>query len=162
MPRKKSEGITVDGRKAARLVKSLGIKKTPDRKPRTTRTPRTRGVKTGLGICDFWCNLFAANELLPKKRKMTDEEIKRQVIEEFPKRDSVKKLGLVGERGTVTVNEHRLLYNRGRYTRNVVPVVRSVRYNSDGIPVDGKTGRRALSGQELFEFDQKRYEDGTW
>ena len=153
MGRRAAVKTGVDGKAAAKLIRGLGIKKTPDRKPKRTRAPRSKGKKTGMGICDFWSALFAANEALPRTRKMTDEEIKRQVIEEFPDRKSVQRLGKVGERGKVTINEHRLLYNLGRYTRGVKPKQLSRRYNADGNVVDGRTGkfvevREVSSGQE--------------
>ena len=108
-------------RSAKSIVQRLGIRNTPDAKPKTVRQARTVGLRSGLGITAFWATLFKANEDLTKKKKMTDEEIKRHVIAEFPDRIAVRRLGAVGEKGEVTVNYYRILYNRGRLTHAVIP-----------------------------------------
>jgi hypothetical protein len=129
------------------LSSKLKIRQTPDAKPCETRTPRTRGKTTNMGICQFWAALFELNEGLPRTRKMTDEEMKRQVLEEFPERESLKRLGAVGEKGELTVNSHRILYNGGRYTQGRVPEKKSVRYGLDGQPVDARTGKAVTGGK---------------
>ena len=122
-------------------LRNLKIRNTPDPDPPNNYYPRSEGKKYGLGICQFWVYIFELNERLPKKRKMTDEEIKRQVREEYPNRKSIKKLGPVGGRGTTTVNYHRQLYNGGRYTRGIPPKVISYRYGADGNEVNPRTGK---------------------
>src|SRR5687768_6445848 len=94
------------------MIKALGVRKTGDPMFKRLYTPKSTGKKTGFGICRFIAYLFEANELLPRSTKMTDEEIKRKLLTEFPGRPSVVKLGQVGKRGTVTINYHRNLYNK--------------------------------------------------
>lgn len=117
------------------------VQKTPDRSRKMPYYPRTQGRNTGMGICEFWSYLFELNERLPPRRKMTDEEIKRQMIEEFPDRPTVKKLGPVGGKGRDTINQNRQLYNSGRFTRGAPPRVYSYRYTIDGEVADPRTGR---------------------
>ena len=131
-------------RKAAALVQNLGIQNTPDPKTRRSYTPATRGKETGMGICAFWSTLFLANEGLPKKKRMTDAEIRRQVLAEFVPEDqpartkeSLRKL----HDGEVTVNYYRGLYNKGRLTNGEVPDRVSKRYGEGGDAVKGKTGK---------------------
>lgn len=119
----------------------IQVKKTPDARRSTNYVPRTQGQNTGMGICEFWVYLFELNEKLPKGRKMTDEEIKRQMWIEFPERKSVHRLGPVGSKGDATVNENRQLYNRGRFTRGVPPTKKSRRYGIDGSQVNPRTGK---------------------
>ncbi len=117
------------------------IQATPDSDRRNQYAPRSAGKKYGMGVCQFWAYLFELNESLPKKRKMTDEEIKRQMLLEFPDRKAVLKLGEIGKKGTVTVNHYRQLYNMGRLTSDIPPAVRSVRYSLKGLPVNPRTGK---------------------
>ena len=134
--------------KSSALVRKLGIRKTADPQVERGYTPATKGVQTGLGICLFWATLFEANEQLVKARRMTDEEIKRQVLEEFPPdqqttrtKKALLKLGAVGEKGSVTVNYHRNCYNKGRYTGGNEPKLQSKRYGPTGDVVNGRTGK---------------------
>ena len=125
---------------ATKLAKKLGVRSTPDVKGRKS-TPRTTGKRTGMGICAFWCALFEANEALPKARKMTDEEIKRQMIQEFPSQPAIQKLGPVGQRGTVTVNQYRIMYNTGKLSNGVLPAKPSRRYTDKGELANPRTGK---------------------
>jgi len=145
--------------KAAVAIAQLGgIEKTPDPPSRVDYVPRTKGQTSGLGICMFWSAMFKANGALPKTKKMTDEEIKRKVIGEFPAENQpprtqsfLGKLGEVGQKGTVTVNAQRIMYNNGKLTSGNVPDKVSVRYNEDGEVVNGRTGkvhRRTTEGSE--------------
>lgn len=129
---------------AVELLRRLGIEATPDKLAHRVYTPMTRGIQSNLGICSFWCTLFLANEGLRKSEKMTDAEIKRQVLKEFPRhqqpsrtRESLRKL----EEGIVTVNYYRSLYNKGRLTRGIVPKHQSRRYGDSGNLVHPKTGK---------------------
>ena len=124
------------------------IKRTPDAPRRDRYAPKVEGKTSGLGIMLFWATLFELNEKLPKQKKMTDEEIKRQVLEEFPidevrevTRKALSKLGAVGEKGEKTVNYYRGLYNIGRCTKGIVPTVKSYRYGEDGEQVNARTGK---------------------
>ena len=136
--------MTTDSREAAEVIERLGIQKTPDPQVQRSHTPTTRGKETGMGICAFWSTLFLANEGLPKRRRMTDAEIKRQVLEEFPAdsqpnrtKESLRKLA----EGEVTVNYYRGLYNKGRLTNGKVPEKSSKRYGDNGDEVRGKSGK---------------------
>lgn len=119
----------------------IDIQKTPDVFGRTQYVPRSAGKKSKMGICQFWAYLFELNESLPRKHRMTDEEIKRQVIQEFPDRQAVVKLGPVGQKGEVTVNHYRQKYNVGRFTQGMVPKKLSKRYGLDGKEVNPRTGK---------------------
>lgn len=117
------------------------VERTPDARRKSQYAPRSAGKKYGMGICQFWAYLFELNELLPKKRKMTDEEIKRQVLAEFSGRKALVKLGNLGEKGRVTVNHYRQMYNMGRLTSNTPPKRRSYRFGLHGLRVDPRTGK---------------------
>ena len=120
---------------------NLDIRSTPDPQRRNIYTPRSKGKRYGMGICQFWAYLFQLNESLPRKRKMTDEEVKRQILLEFSHRKAVKKLGKVGEKGQVTINHYRQMYNTGRFTSGIKPTSHSRRYGEDGHCVDPRTGK---------------------
>lgn len=126
------------------------IQATQDARARNQYAPRSAGRRYGMGVCQFWAYLFELNESLPKKKKMTDEEIKRQMLLEFPDRPAVLKLGEVGKRGQVTVNHYRQLYNMGRLTSDVVPEVRSIRYSLKGLPVNPRTGKPYPKGSDVL------------
>lgn len=117
--------------------KKLGIRNTsdPDRKPASI--PKSRGQRMGMGIYSFWATLFATNERLPKFRRMTDTEIKRQVMKEYPNRSSVQRLA----DGRDTVNYYRNLYNAGKLTGGIVPPIPSRRYSNKGLVLNGRSGR---------------------
>jgi len=136
---------------ARSLAKILNVEPTPD--PRSARpyTPKSKGKRTGMGVCKFWALLFVMNEKLPLHEKMSDNEIKRQVLVEFPNQKSTKRL----KEGKQTVNYHRTLYNTGRYTpqeteaygkpaENNAELPRSYRYNSIGQRVAGHNPKRVL------------------
>ena len=129
-------------------VRGLGVRRTPDPIPKRRYCARSEGIRTGLGICQFWATLFEANERLVQRKKMTDAEIKRQVAEEFPGREAVRKL----LDGVTTVNYYRRLYNKGRLTSGRIPKLPSRRYGIDGVRVNGRSGR-TLTPEELARED---------
>lgn len=133
----------------------LEIQKTPD-PPRKTWF-KTEGKKSGLGIMAFWAALFRGNEMLSKSKKMTNAEIERQVRLEFPHEQTLMD-NL--DSGRQTVNYYRHLYNVGKLTKpkGEPPEHVSFRYNTDGIPVDTRTGKRPLS-EEQWESLWSRYKD---
>ena len=95
-----------------------GIEKTPDaRKPRMPRY--SEGMKTGLSVFQFLSSLFQANELLPRSRKMTDAEIERKIVNEFPEQPISEHLSLRPRK--YTVNWYRNRYNGGRFSSGQVP-----------------------------------------
>jgi hypothetical protein len=132
-------------RKAALdFIRFLGIEKIPDQSRRGS-PKRTHGLKTSLGIQAFWTTLFEANEMLDQTKKMTDTAIEAAVLNEFPTEAIAKNL----IEHKTTVNWHRNAYNEGRYTKGEIPERFSFRYNYDGKPVNGKTGRRELDPAEI-------------
>ena len=93
---------------------------------------KVRGKETGLGICEFIGLLFEANEKLPKSRKMTDAEIKDQIIREFEhaakrKRSGIRRL----IEGKIGVGYYRTMYNKGILLRKI-PEQPSRRYSIEG------------------------------
>ena len=136
---------------------SLGIRTTRD--PVTTRK-QSKGKRTGLGVCGFFIYLFELNELLPKDRKMTDAEIVRQCRIEFPNRDGIQRLTVSGNMPVEgsnakgpSVGHWRCRYNGGYIPLDWIsgifdsatgkwhPRLKSYRYNENGDPIDGRTGR---------------------
>lgn len=140
---------------ALELVRSLpgGIQGTPDRLPKAIKS---QGVRTRLGIMQFWAALFMANEAAAasygKRREapppMTDAEIADKVCQEYPDRKSIARL----RDGRITVNWYRNRYNEGHVTMtnslvptntpsesNPYPI--SHRYDEKGRIVNGKTGK---------------------
>jgi hypothetical protein len=144
----------------SKLCKALGIQRTPDETAYHPYTPKILGKRTQLGICKFFALLFILNEKLPRQRKMTDEEIKRQALIEFPNAKSIAKL----RDGQQTVNYHRDMYNRGRYTAEEawrfgppseenIDLPLSYRYNSTGDRTAGNNIKRLLP-DELQAYDR--------
>ena len=121
----------------------LDIRRTPDPKVIRDYAPRARGKRLNMGVCQFWAYIFELNESLPKAKRMTDAEIKRQFCEEFPDRTAAQRL-LAGE---VTINHHRQLYNLGRYTRGHKPAKPSNRYTVDGVLANPRTGKPETSAE---------------
>lgn len=120
---------------------NLSIAKTPDTKAYAT-IRRTRGLKFGLSPKEHWAGLFELNERLPKHKKMTDEEIKRQMLKEFPDHLGIKALGGVGEKSKhgMTVNQFRKRFNQGKLTPHP-PQILSKRYDINGNEVNPRTGK---------------------
>jgi hypothetical protein len=99
-------------------------------------------VTTGVGICTYFANLFQANELSPKVKKLTDEQIAILVEKEFPNRPTAKVYR--GQSKRRTINEYRQRYHNGKFTGGDIPSVFSFRYDKDGDEVDGRTGKYKL------------------
>jgi hypothetical protein len=111
---------------------------------------KSRGITTGLGICSYFATLFQANELAPKGRKMTDEQIAMKVEHEFPNRPGA--FAYRGQTKKRTINEYRHRYNTGKFTGGILPLLFSFRYNSSGEIVDGKTGKEVLPVIQIDGF----------
>lgn len=116
-------------------------------RPRITPDPirppgKVKGKKTGYGIMHFWHSLLQLNEHLPRNRKMTNAELERQWLLEFPHRSETIKRQIAKSTGA---NLYRHLYNTSRLCRNVVSPCCSFRYNDKGEQVDGRTGRIILT-----------------
>ena len=126
----------------------IHIQKTIDRQSIYRRpASRTPGLKHGYGIMYYWFLLFELNERLPKHKKMTDEEIKRQIQKEYPDSPGAIALGEIGKPGRngITVNFYRNLYNNGNLINQDIPPVPSRRYGVDGEIVDPRTGRKMMT-----------------
>lgn len=95
---------------------------------------RARGARSGMTVTKYWCYLFAANEALPPEEKLTDEEILKAMMAEFPNNDWGPFI-----RRRYTVNVYRNHYNQGRFTGGVKPTTESLRY-LDGKIVNNRTG----------------------
>jgi hypothetical protein len=126
------------------------FQRTPD--PVPVRGSRTRGSRTKLGVMEYWFLLFERNEMAPKAEKMTNAEIARQMMNEFPDRPAIQKLA---EKPS-EVNTQRYLYNTGDLIsyRKGRPDRISFRYNEDGDKIDAKTGR-ILTAAEVASHIEK-------
>lgn len=111
---------------------------------------KSYGRTTGVGICTYFSFLFDANELSPRFRKLTDEQIAIKVEAEFPKRASA--FLFRGKNKTSTVNEYRNKYNKGLFSpERTMPKRRSFRYDSDGDRVEEKYGKKKLDDIQILE-----------
>ena len=81
MPTKTKRKPSSKTKSFTEFAKKIKPQKTPDIPP---QIQKTKGKVTGLGLMQFLYNLFLLNERLPKNSKMTNEEIHRQVVREFP------------------------------------------------------------------------------
>lgn len=119
-------------------------------------THKSKGITSGVGICTYFAFLFRSNEIAPKKKKLTDEQIAIAIEKEFPNRPTA--FSFRGPNKNKTINEYRLKYNRGCFTYNQIPELYSYRYDSMGNRVDGRTGRKILPTiQELGLQSAHRY-----
>lgn len=117
----------------------LTIRRTPDAK-RVVRVPG----RSGHGFFEFLEALFILNEKLPKTQKMTDTEISRQLVEEFPNSTTAQRMA--AREVNSTVNKYRTYYNRGRFHKVTgepltPPAVQSHRYTEDGEVANPQTGK---------------------
>ena len=126
-------------------------KNTPDKPRRVVH--RTIGRRTGLGVCSFMFNLMELNEMLPKNKKMTNEELKRQLFDEFP--THLSQLQRSFDQGNSSVNYYRTLYNEGRLIRSREPKNCAFRYNINGDKVDARSGKKLLSLKEQNDWRRK-------
>lgn len=130
-------------------LSKLQIEKTPDTS-RRFKDAKKKGKNTGMGVWQLYETLFAGNEMLSKNKKMTDEEIKRQILLEFPEQE--KPLGRPGRSGKKTINELRQRFLRGDFTKGERPSCFSYRYDIDGDRVDGRYGTKKLTLTEQHEM----------
>lgn len=103
---------------------------------------KSKGHTTGLGICAFFAYLFKVNEIVPKRKKKTDDQIAAEVEKEFPYRPTA--FCFRGKNKTRTISEYRHRYNTGKFTKGVIPSILSFRYDEDGDKVDMRTGKIKL------------------
>lgn len=118
---------------------------------------KSSGKTTGMGITAFFVMLLEANELAPKKRRLTDDQILAQVKAEFPNRKLWLRFG-VGKKYSVN-GYARAKYNRGLWTRGIPPEKVSFRYDSQGRAVDYHKGRVPLLNEEV-DLIRRNYKQG--
>lgn len=117
------------------------------KKGRTKIEHKSKGCKSGVGICAFISFLFKGNELSPTHAKMTDNEIARRLEVEFPNRKSAFEFR--GPNKKRTINEYRHRYNVGLFSGGIIPSVLSFRYNSNGQKVLGRREEKVLTEEEI-------------
>jgi hypothetical protein len=123
---------------------------------------RKAGQSTDLGIIQFICGLFEANERLPRPQKMTDATMKAAIIAEYPNSPSSAKL----KSGKRHLGYWRTLYNMGHWsqrprgTPRIPPAVRSKRYAEDGTVADprGRSQKELRKIPRLRAMEKKRKE----
>lgn len=117
--------------------------RTPD--PSRIAGSRTQGRRSKLGVMEFWYALFELNELRPKDKKLTNAEIARQMVAEFPDRENIQRL----LDDPTLVNSFRFRYNTGDLLsyRPGRPKHISFRYNEDGERINSRTGQPMTAEQ---------------
>lgn len=108
------------------LLRKLGVRKTGRPCQKSKPRYKTKGIRTKIGISDYWALLFEANELLPASRKLTDADILHYVQLEYPKHMPAINATLA------SVRQKRSRYNNGRLTGETKPKpeTKSRSYNS--------------------------------
>jgi hypothetical protein len=91
---------------------------------------------------EFIAGLFELNEILQDHKKMTDAEIRRQILQEFPNNRTAAYLKPNNKTRTLTVNYWRCFYNRGQLSPGIdKPKMPSRRYDEHGNVVNSRTGK---------------------
>lgn len=112
-------------------VETIKVQKTPDK----MRTYYAReGKEYGLGVNQFLYTLFCLNEDLPRMKKMTDEEIRRQIVTEYARYKDTREF--YGSQHDAIVDA-RQRFNRGMLgpDKGNPPLKCSFRYNDRGEPM---------------------------
>lgn len=92
------------------------------------------GMTTGLPIFMAICYALQQNEKAPRDERLTDQGLADWFRAEFPGRDA---------KYWDKVQNLRSNYNSGRYTRGMVPLKKSHRYDSGGEEIDPVYRRKA-------------------
>lgn len=117
------------------------------------RVHKSKGVRSRLGWEAYLTSMYESNEILPRYKKLTDDDILRQLEIEFPNRIACRKI----REGKATVNEYRLRYNRGEYSVDgKAPIIQSVRYAKTGLPLPRPIKGRKPRRQKKPSFDELR------
>ena len=119
---------------------------TPNRPDPPKRRRRLQGRYTRKSICEFFFEVFVANEVAERRFKKTNAAIVDMVVTEFPKNFKLHVTLRKGERNGV--NHYRQKYNVGRLLPGRAIVHVSFRYNENGDRVDYATGRKLLTMTE--------------
>lgn len=155
-----------------RPYKDITITVYPDFVPRLVTTiggSYARGITSGLSIRAYFAFIFEVNEYLPKEHKLTDFQIAKCVVNEYPDRPKMfdileteaGRLSRKNKRGRHcrnTVSSYRQLYNKGKLVcanKGIRPGPISFKYNSDGERISFFS-RKLLSEAE-FNLIMGRY-----
>ena len=120
-------------------LKKIRPKKTPPLKRQTA--DKKVGRRHKLNYCSFVFELFRINALAAKKDKMTDGEIRRQILEEFGHLKEYKERFEDEGKSITVISRLRSDYNRGRLVVAEPPPKASevsFSYDSDGDAVNVK------------------------
>lgn len=126
----------------------LDVRKTPNNYKKHRK--RTTGKKFKLGLCEFLYHLFLTNERAPRRKKMTDAEIIRQVCIEYRYVPAVYNIWKRNDLRLVYVK--RSEYNRGVLTTNDPPPAEeltSFSYDENGDPINPR-----YSPPKKLSYDQ--------
>lgn len=118
------------------------------------RQHKVLGIDTRLGICSYIRILLEVNETLPRHKKMTDDQLTRQVVTEFPNARSTRRL-LSGE---VPFGYWRTRYNHNLIGLGSKPARKSRRYTAKGRLANSRTGR-VLIGEKLKKVEEEIAEE---
>lgn len=125
------------------------------------KAPRkSEGKVSRLGICAWFAATFEANELLPAKKRLTDEQILLAGMKEFPNRPVWKSF----DSGKLTINAYRQQYNKGDFTQGIPPAIPSFRYNKQGEAVEPRKGLRPLHKKEkeaIIEIQERKHDEAV-
>jgi hypothetical protein len=125
---------------------------TPLPDPPSATSNRVRGCRSGLGVRSYIWHLLAANERLPKSKKMTNIMIEKNVRDEYPDRTELHKSL---EQGLQSVNWWRHLFNTQKLISTLRTAIISLRYDHHGDPVDSRTGSKVLSESQIHDLCRK-------
>jgi hypothetical protein len=132
----------------------------------STRTAQfVNGKTTGLGIYQYFSQVFESNERCNANNKLTNTAIETMVRREFAHVDTF--IASLDEKKQ-TVNSFRHLYNAGKILKNMPkPEKLSLRYDNDGHPAHGRTGRKLTAREILalcvkYEIDDPRASRSTF
>ena len=150
MENKKRKPLTVD---------TIKVERTPDKR----REYYARaGKEYGLGVNQFLYTLFCLNEDLPRVKKMTDEEIRRQIVTEYAKYKDTREF--YGRQHDAIVDA-RQRFNRGMLgpDKGHPPLKCSFRYNDRGEPIHRMTVMTAADKADyLAHWTAVWIQDGAW
>ena len=122
-----------------------------DKRPRK-RKAVTCGKRTKLGIQEFLANVFEANELLPRSKKLTNAALESMLLEEFAHHAPLVKKVKEGRDHIINYYRHR--YNLGLLTGKSPPTI-SFRYNENGLAIEPRYGKRILTSEKRAEIIDK-------
>lgn len=117
----------------------------------------SRGITSNLSPKGYLAFLFEINEYLPKKHKLTDYQIARAVVSEFPAHTNFQRFldfSSVRKHAYYSVHGQRSYYNSGKLIK-AQPVRKgpiSFRYNSEGERLSFKRATKLLTEEEYQQI----------